>query len=187
MDEFPQIHWRTERNVGLEQKSPRLTILDILVLIACSAAGMGIARLIAPYNYAPGVRMDAKAMFVEAVVPCLFGALNIGHPVLWLLHRLMGRRRAPLSVGEICGLVATGCFSLFFLGEALAPSRGDRLIPLLLLTTFVAIVAVGIVAACFLVRRLIAQERVYWTDVLGSAAAIFTGGLLLYAVVDTVY
>jgi hypothetical protein len=190
MDDLPNIHWRTERNVGLKPMSPRMAIVDVFVLTACCAVGLGFLR----WNFGENSLNndhdgDLGWTVFGMTLLCLFSGLVLGHPVIMAIHYLTGRRIGPLSFGESAGLVPSIstlalllCAFICELIDQFLPD-GFALFVICVLGYILVNLGGGILAMLFAVTLFGNRDLATWTTCLGTAAALVPGTFVLMIVV----
>ena len=160
---------------------PRFTIVDAMVLTACSAAPMGFVRwMISQDPDARAFTFNWISGLMGVAVPCMFGALVLGHPVLLLLHYLTGRRNGRPTIGEIGGLVPSISLVIVVL-VSLAAAQDDDFAPPargVAEIMFVANLCLSGGALVYLLASCIPRRFQPWTDTLATGAALFFGSFV---------
>jgi hypothetical protein len=173
----------------VEAQGPRMTLMDLLVLTACAAAGLALGRWLIGEELSQRRTVEASTVLFGMVFPGLIGALILGHPVILLLHAATGRRRqVPMRLGEIIGLVPGTSLALLavvlFASVAIRRWGVDA--------AFLGKIAIGAVILCILANAIttlvgVANLGSYyddrlcprWTDVLGTSAALLPAAMAL--------
>ncbi|MDZ4781111.1 MAG: hypothetical protein SGJ19_12730 [Planctomycetia bacterium] len=185
MDDLPNIHWRTERNVGLKPMSPRMAIVDVFVLTACCAVGMAFSRWnFGENNLNNDYESDLGWTFFGMTLMCLFSGLLLGCPMIMALHFVTGRRSGPLTFGEVAGLVPglsiLTLVACAFVGEAVGDTISlDAFFVLIFGSCMLLNLGASILAMLYIAMLITNRDLVTWTSCLGTASALVPGAIVL--------
>lgn len=185
MNDLSNIHWRTERNVGLKPMSPRMAIVDVFVLTACCAVGMAFSRwMIGASDSDNDAGNDFGSAIFGVTLLCLLSGLVLGHPVTMALHYATGRRRGALTFGEGAGLVpglsTAALVACVFLGDAVGDALAAEAFFVLIFGSFILLnLGASILAMLYIAMLITNRDLVTWTSCLGTAAALVPGAMVL--------
>lgn len=171
-----------------EPRGPRMLLVDVFLLTACTAVGLALGRWAFGHEWARQPSLDALTFLFGLVFPGLFGALVIGHPVLMLVHSATGRRHgAMLTFGEMVGLVpgvslaalSLVLFLCWWVDTVVDAVHAQQVIAACSTVLFALSNATASLAATFYLLNCLAEWRACsWTDLLGACAALQPGLLL---------
>jgi len=162
--------------------NPPLNISDLLVVAASSGCGMWLTRFMLGPSVSANASPTPLSITFLMLIPCVAGALVVGHPAILALHFVSRRRAARLTACELLGVVPFVTISLLLSAYFCDILIRDPTWGVVVVGAFVnfcfANVAAGVTAVVlFLERR--QSLSCYWTEWSGALAAALTGAAIL--------
>lgn len=161
---------------------PPLSISDFLVIVASSGCGMWLTRFMLGASVTSNVAPTPLSIILLMVVPCIVGALIVGHPAILALHFASRRRATRLSGCEVLGIVPFVTISLVALAYIADILIRDSRWGVVVVFSFANFCFANIVAGVTAV--VLFQERrkgpsLYWTEWSGMLAGVLTAAAIL--------